>query len=112
MNLKFKIKKKVKPMKRIDLKKETEVISINGKDTEVPINTIDLLKICINTPIEGGYNIADLSLRLKLLDKIQSPQDDFIDFEDQEFSGLSNIIKSAKWNILSKKVLEFIQLFN
>lgn len=99
-------------MKRIDLKKETEIIQISGKDTEIPINTVDLLKICINTPIEGGYSISDLSLRLKLLDKIQSTKEDFIDFEDQEFMGLCGIIKSAKWNILSKKVLEFIQLFN
>lgn len=102
-------------MKSIQLQESKENIEVNGTTKEIDIKTLELLKICINTPPEGGYNISDLMLRLKMLDlvdKADKKKAKTIEFEDADFSKLSEVVKSTKWNILSKKILEFVQLFN
>lgn len=102
-------------MKSIQLQELKDNVDINGVNTEINLKTTELLKICINSPSEGGYNISDLMIRLKLLDlvdKADKKKAKTIEFEDADFNKLSEIVMSTKWNILSKKILEFVQLFN
>lgn len=73
----------------------------------------DLLMYCINEPVQWGYTIEDMRVRVKLLEKVTRGEGKEyakeIEFEDAEFSVLKELVKSKKWLwILHKDAVEFV----
>ncbi len=102
-------------MKTIELKNVTEKLTIGGREQDLEITTIDLLKTAINSPVQGGYSVSDMLTRIKLLEligKAEVNKDTTVQFEDVDFTYLGKVVKETKWAVLSKTILEFVQLFD
>lgn len=106
-------------MKSIILKRVEEVVMATIKETtqsaKVEIATIDLLKIAINTPVQGGYSVSEMSQRIRLLDAVEKAEKEKateIQFEDKDYEYLSILVKSTKWGIISRTIVEFVQEFD
>lgn len=104
-------------MKSIELKivKETQ----EGQDQYV--STYAILRAVINNPPEGGINVEEMLVRLKLLDKLDKFKETFestappeellqktatLELEDSEFNKLRDLYKSMKFLVVSKFLVE------
>lgn len=104
-------------MKTIELVREKETVTINGRNQELEINTLDLLDTAINAPVKGGYSVSEMSTRLRLIDKVREVRTSpgtptTITFEDADFKALKQMVADTKWSILSKNILDFCQSFD
>lgn len=102
-------------MKTIEFKSTKEKLTVGGREQELDITTVDLLKTAINNPVQGGYSVSDMLLRLKLLDLVTKESDlgeKSVQIEDADFAQLGRIVKETKWAVLSKTILEFVKLFD
>ncbi len=104
-------------MKSIELKiaKETQ----EGQDQYV--STYAILRAVINNPTEGGINVEEMLVRLKLLDKLDKFKELFeatapveellqktatLELEDSEFNKLRDLYKNMKFLVVSKFLVE------
>lgn len=102
-------------MKTIELKKVKEKVVVNNSQQEAEIKTIDLLKVAINAPSQGGYSVSEMSQRLKLLDVVDQAEksnEDKVSFEDSDFEVLKKLVKDTKWAIISRTVVDFVTEFD
>jgi hypothetical protein len=104
-------------MKSIELKivKETQ----EGQDQYV--STYAILRAVINNPTEGGINVEEMLVRLRLLDKLDKFKELFeatapveellqktatLELEDSEFNKLRDLYKNMKFLVVSKFLVE------
>ncbi len=106
-------------MKTVSLKKVEEVVIITIKEATQPakieIATTDLLKIAINSPVQGGYSVSEMLQRIKLLDTVEKAEKENateVQFEDADYQTLGALVKSTKWGIISRTIVEFVQEFD
>jgi len=102
-------------MKTIQLKKETEKLIINHNQIETELKTIELLKVALNSPVQGGYSIADITIRVRLLDSVEMAERDNaseLKLEDASFAALAKIVKETKWSVVSRFILDFVNEFD
>jgi hypothetical protein len=105
----------LKRMKTIQLKKQSEKIIINNTEVEADVRTADLIKVALNTPVEGGYSISDISLRIRILDIVEKAEREKvteIQIEDNDYQALSTMVNQAKWTVVSREILSFVNEFN
>lgn len=95
-------------MKLIELKTDI-VIFPDGSEKE--ISTDELLRLSINSVPEGGFTPQEMMLRLRLLNALDSSNGE-MKIEDADYEKLSELVKSMKWGILSKFIVEFVNGFN
>jgi hypothetical protein len=108
-------------MKSINLKVVKE--EINGVPTV--LTTHALLRMAVNSPEQGGYDIDEMMKRLRLLEKIdafkdkftikdekQEPSDEFLateatlELEDSDFEKLKSLFTKMKWGVLCNYIIE------
>lgn len=106
-------------MKPLELKFGKE--KIQGRDTF--FSTVDLLKAAINNvPREGGMDVKEMSVRLRLLKLIDANKEfnieekDFtdshlaikktIELEDADFIKLRDLFNAVKWSVVSEFIIE------
>lgn len=102
-------------MKTIKLRKDTEKLNINNTQVETEVKTIELLKVGLNSPVQGGYTILDIAIRVKLLDLIEKAEKENLselEIEDADFKALAKIIKDTKWSVISRSILNFVNEFD
>lgn len=102
-------------MKTIQLKKETEKLIINQTQIETELKTTELLRVALNSQVQGGYSIADIAMRVKLLDIVEMAEKDNateLKFEDASFDALAKIVKETKWSVVSRFILDFVNEFD
>lgn len=105
----------IKKMKTIKLKKENEKLIINNTQIETEIRTTDLIKVALNSPVQGGYSISDISFRIKLLDMTNLAEKEEateIKLEDTDYQEFTKIVKETKWSVVSKIILDFVNDFD
>lgn len=100
-------------MKTIELKKENELVVQGGKEVEADMSTLTLLKATVNSPIQTGFSIEDLSVRLRLLDIFKAIPEDAtsVNLEDSDFQALGKMVKDMRWTVLSRFILNFAKQF-
>lgn len=101
-------------MKTVQLKTVNEKLIINNQLSEIEIKYVDLLKMAINTPVQGGYSISEMSQRIRLIDTIDKAEKEgstSIQFEDTDYIALAILMKDAKWSVISRSIIEFVQEF-
>ena len=104
-------------MKSIELKIAKEVQE--GQDQYV--STYAILRAVINNPSEGGINVEEMLVRLRLLDKLDKFKETFeataapeellqktatLELEDSEFNKLRDLYKNMKFLVVSKFLVE------
>jgi hypothetical protein len=99
-------------MKTLELESVKEKLIIEGKEVAVDMSTIGVLKNIITSPVEGGYTSDELITRTHLLEIVNNAKGDTLTLEDDEFLFLQNLIKNAKWSILSSFIVNIIKKFN
>lgn len=102
-------------MKTIELKKVSEKLIVNNAQVETEIKTIDLLKVAINAPAQGGYSVSEMSQRLRLFDAVDQAEknnDGKVAFEDSDFEALKKLVKDTKWSVVSRSVVDFVNEFD
>lgn len=85
--------------------------TINDKEVQIgkdKINYKELLKICVNTPPQGGYTPEDMKNRVKILSVIDSSNGE-MKFEDAEYNTLKECVNKSRWNVLAPELVEFIE---
>lgn len=87
-------------MKRVENKK----LTLPG-GTE---NYADLLVLCVNEPPQGGYDVAEMRKRIKIMDVI-GEGGDFFEFEDADFACIKQCVEGMRWNFAHKDILNFIE---
>lgn len=101
-------------MKTLQLTKKKEDVVVNGQTLNLEISTIDLLKLVINAPVQGGYDVAGMLKRVKLLDKVEQAEKDkveAIDLDEKEYQSFVEFASNAKWTIVSREIAEFLNFF-
>lgn len=102
-------------MKTIKLKKESEIVVIDNAQVNAKIRTTDLIKVGLNSPVQGGYTISEIAFRIRLLDIVdKADKEDLseIEIEDADYQALAKIIKDTKWGVVSKTILDFVTEFD
>lgn len=102
-------------MKTLDLKKVSEKLVANNQLIETEIAYIDLLKIAINSPSQGGYSVSEMAQRIRLLDTVETAEKvgaNSVSFEDSDYQALAKLMKEAKWSVLSRTIVEFVSQFD
>lgn len=111
-------------MKTITLKVTKE--NIGGNDFY--FSTFDLLKIAINNPQKGGFDVDEMMKRLRLLEKLDAHKEKFeigekaitdemvgleatLELEDADFNKMKELFKLAKWNVVSNTIVELSKVF-
>lgn len=79
---------------------------------------IDIMKQCLNEAPEGGFTLADVRRRMKILDSIDAQlssleegigkSDVVFEFEDADAEVMVQCVRSAKWGKLHREVIEFV----
>lgn len=105
-------------MKSIELKIAKE--SQEGQQDQY-VSTYAILRAVVNNPSEGGINVEEMLVRLKLLDKLDKFKDIFevtgspdellektatLELEDSEFNKLRDLYKNMKFLVVSKFLVE------
>lgn len=86
-------------MKRIENKK----LSLSGSVE----NYADLIMLCMNHPPQGGYDIAEMRKRIKVMDVV-AESGDSIEFEDADFACVKQCVSDMRWGFAHKDILDFI----
>lgn len=87
----------------------------DNKEIKAGIKYSELIKVALNSPIQGGYTISDISQRVKLLDILQKAEKEGskdLVLEDADFLALSKILHETKWNVVSRTILNLVNEFN
>ena len=112
-------------MKSIELKVAKE--NISGRDTF--LTTYDLLKSAINNPTQGGFNVDEMTKRLRLLNEVDKHKSTFeieegkfddsllerkaiLELEDADYTKLKELFKEMKWGVVSKTIIEIHNEFD
>lgn len=106
-------------MKTIELKKTKESILFNGKSVEMDFYTADLIRTAVNQPVKGGYTTTDLVNRIRIADKLEEANRQLtvegnaklLELEDSDYKNLSALVAEARWPVVSKTILEFVESF-
>ena len=85
-------------MKKIENKNYTMMA-----DKDRTATTVDLIKLCLNQPPQGGFNYEDLKNRERIDNALET-----MEFEDADFKNLVNYVKAMRWNIRHADILDFI----
>lgn len=112
-------------MKSVELKVGKE--EINGKPTF--FTTWDILKMSVNNPEQGGFNVEEMMKRLRLLEKLDEHKDTFfikegeftddklelkttLELEDSDYEKLKNLFSQVKWGVVSKFIVDLNKELN
>jgi hypothetical protein len=63
---------------------------------------------CINAPQQGGYDIKEMALRIKILN-ILKLSNDLIQLEDAEFEKVKSLAIGHRWGIISQELVDFVK---
>jgi len=88
-------------MKRLENKQTT--LKMNDKEAKYS----DLIKICINAPVQGGFNIQQIKQRLRISEALETDGD--LKFEDNDADNLQEIVSEFKWATVHKDVVQFVE---
>lgn len=89
-------------MKKLTNKQTT--LKLNDKEAKYS----DLIKICINAPVQGGFNLQQIKQRLRILDVLEKEPEE-LKFEDNDASNLEEIVSEFKWATVHKDVVQFVE---
>lgn len=104
-------------MKTIELKVVKE--EIMGNPTI--FTTYDVLKMAVNNPEQGGFNVEEMMKRLRLLEKLDEHKELFgkqfkenedlnvtatLELEDSDFEKLKSLFTQVKWQVVSKFIVD------
>lgn len=84
--------------------------TIENKNSNIPgdLKTYsDLIMFCVKNPPQGGFDIADMRKRMKVMDVIEKGGES-LEFEDAEFECVKQCVKNMRWPFLHKEVMEFV----
>lgn len=88
-------------MKKLENKQTT--LKMNDKEAKYS----DLIKICINAPVQGGFNIQQIKQRLRISEALETDGD--LKFEDNDADNLQEIVSEFKWATVHKDVVQFVE---
>ena len=72
------------------------IVPIRKSETEPESRFSDLAKFALNQTPQGGFDLATIRARLKVVDKCDSAQET-IELEDAEFETLRVAVQAARW---------------
>lgn len=105
-------------MKKIQIKKTTEKLLINGSLTDVEISTLELIKTAVNynPPGSGGFSVQEMSSRFRILDAVEefekneNPESsDTLLLEDADYENLKMYVTNTRWGVISKTIIDFVE---
>ena len=88
------------------MKIENKTIDIAKSETE-KMKYSDLIKLEINTPINGGMTIAEMKTKMEI---IALCDDGNLDFDETQIAEIKKMDSVMRWNILSKDIVEFSEM--
>lgn len=99
-------------MKSIALKTTKETVMVNGENIEQEFKTIELIRGAVNFTPPGGFDAQDMMNRIRILDTIDKVNgQEELSLEDRDYENLEKYVKSTKWGVISKTIIEFINDF-
>jgi hypothetical protein len=102
-------------MKTIQLKTTEEVVIQNNQQIKTEIKTIELLKVALNSPVQGGYTVSDMAQRIKILDNIEKADkanSTEFQLEDTDYQALATLVRDTKWSVISRTIVNFVNEFD
>ena len=84
------------------MKMENRITNISKGEND-KMSYSDLIKIVVNTPIPQGMTIADMKVRMDIMEQC----DTGMDFTASQITELKTFCASQKWNIVSRDLIEF-----
>lgn len=82
--------------------KVTELRSENGLATYG-----DLVKVCMNQPVQGGLPVNEIRKRLRVLDVVEKPLVAEYQFEDADAKTLQSCVAAMRWMSPQRAFVEF-----
>lgn len=103
-------------MKTIERKKVKEQVTVNGRQVELELDTLDLIETAVNAPTKGGMTASDMHSRIKILDAVRDCRNSpdvltEISLEDVDYKKLTECVIDCKWSIVSRTILDFVKQF-
>lgn len=87
--------------------KSTEMSEGQG-DVKRQLGFLDLVRIGLNNPPQGGWTPGEMRTRFKLEDKIADIKlEESVDLEDAEFENIYTICKGIKWSAMHRDIVAF-----
>lgn len=86
--------------------------TITNKLTSIPTGKAEpsfedyfsLAKICLNQPPQGGFDVAEMAKRLRVMDALVGDQ---ASLEDADYETLKACVNVARWGVLHRDIKEF-----
>lgn len=75
-------------------------------------SVVSLLTTCLNAIPEGGLNFTEIRARNRVMDAIEAvPNCTEIKLEDADYAVAQGAIKTTRWAIRNKHLIQFADLF-
>ena len=81
-------------MKKIENKTTTII------EDEKNMTYSDLIGICLNSPVEGGYSVDEMEARLRIKAGTTPAEKSEFKIEDADFDKLKGLVVSSAWAII------------
>lgn len=81
-------------------------------DSKKTANTAELLSLILHQPPSGGFDLATMRARNKIIDRLEKITDDKdIKLEDADFATCVSCLRDFKWSSYHPDILKFSDLF-
>ena len=88
----------------VTIKNKSFSVSVGDKQQEVTYQ--ELLLNAVRAVPQGGFSPEEMRARIRLLDVIDKKGP--FKFEDADFAKLKPLINQARWVLLDKQVIDFV----
>jgi len=68
---------------------------------------VDLAKLCIDSPPQGGFTVDEMRKRLKIAERLDEATAR-IELEDAEYEKLNELVSQYRWGIMHPDVIGFV----
>ncbi len=94
---------------------ENKTVNITGRN-KLGVEVVqhkdyfDLIKLCVNIPPKEGYDVVEMSKRLRILNRLkEGAEGKDVDFEDADYECIKKCVKEMRWAIIHKDIIDFIE---
>jgi len=64
---------------------------------------------CVQSPKEGGFDVAEMDKRLRLVKSFTDVESSPIELEDADFDKLKELVTTNKWAVIHQDIVDFVK---
>lgn len=95
-------------MRSLELK---SVSMLLDNKTDKKATYLDLIKLSVEASPRGGFNVEDMSMRLKIRSKAEKASENgsILNLEDAEADSLNTYVKNCPWGVIHEDIVQFAE---